>query len=56
MGSKNLKFVNQNKYLGAVLDTELSDDKDIQTQLRQKYCAANKLRSSSTDVKMHLKM
>jgi len=29
------------KYLGIVLDTELSDDKDIQRQLRYQYCAAN---------------
>ena len=34
MGGKNVKSVNQYKYLGAVLDTELSDDKDIQRQLR----------------------
>jgi len=33
---KNLKSVNQYKYLGAVLDIELSDDKDIQRQLRSK--------------------
>jgi len=35
MGGKNLKSVNHYKYLGAVavLDTELSDDKDIQKQL-----------------------
>ena len=56
MGSKNLKYVNQYKYLGAVLDTELPDDKDIQRQLRHKYCAANKLRASSRDVQMQLKM
>jgi len=31
---------------GIVLDTELSDDKDIQRQLRYQYCAANKLRAS----------
>jgi len=37
MGGKNLKSVNQYKYLGAVLDTELPDDKDIQRQLRYKY-------------------
>jgi len=43
MGGKNLTSVNHYKYLGAVLDTELSDDKDIQ---RQKYCVANKLRAS----------
>ena len=34
MGGKNLKSVDQYKYLGAVLDTELSDDKDIQRQLQ----------------------
>ena len=34
MGGKNLKSVNHYKYLGAVLNTELSDDKDIQSQLR----------------------
>ena len=50
MGGKNLKSVQQNKYLGAVLDTELSDDKNIQTQLRYQYCAANKLRASFHDV------
>jgi len=54
MDSKNLKSVNQYKYLGAVPDTELSYDKDIQRQLRQKYCAANKLRVSSLDVQMQL--
>ena len=34
MGGKNLKSVNHYKYLGAVLVTELPDDKDIQGQLR----------------------
>jgi len=34
MGGKNLKSVNHYKYLGAVLSTELPDDKDIQRQLR----------------------
>jgi len=34
MGCKNLKSVKHYKYLGAVLDTELPDNKDIQTQLR----------------------
>jgi len=33
-GCKNIKSVYQYKYLGAVLDTELPDDKDIQRQLR----------------------
>jgi len=45
MGGKNLKYVNHYKYLGAVGNTELSDDKDNQRQLRQKYCAANELLS-----------
>ena len=43
---KYVKTVDQYKYLGIVLDTELSDDKDIQRQLRYQYCAANKLRAS----------
>jgi len=34
MGGENLVFVNHYKYLGAILDTVLSDDKDIQRQLR----------------------
>ena len=51
-----VKSVNQYKYLGIVLDTELSDDKDIQRQLQYQYCAANKLRASFTDVQMQLKM
>jgi len=34
MGGQNVKSVNQYRYLGIVLDTELSDDKDIQRQLR----------------------
>ena len=40
---QNLKcFFNCYKYLGVILDTELSDDKDIQRQLRYQYCATNK--------------
>jgi len=46
LGGQNVKSVNQYNYLGIVLDTELSDDKDIQRQLRYQYCAANKLRDS----------
>jgi len=46
LGGQNVKSVDQYKYLGIVLDTELSDDKDIQRQLRYQYCAANKLRAS----------
>jgi len=34
MGGNNLKYVNHYKYLGAVEDSEGSDDKDIQRQLR----------------------
>ena len=44
--AQNVKSVNQYKYLRIALDTELSDDKDIQRQLRHQYCAANKLRAS----------
>ena len=46
LGGQYAKSVDQYKYLGIVLDTELSDDKDIQRQLRYQYCAANKLRAS----------
>ena len=46
MGGKNLKSVNHYKSLGAVLNTEFSDDKGIQRQLRYQYCAANKLPAS----------
>ena len=45
MCGKNLKSVNHYKHLGVVLNTELSNGKDIQRQLRLKYCAANKLRA-----------
>jgi len=45
LGGQYVKSVDQYKYLGIVLDldTELSDDKDIQRQLRYQYCAASKL-------------
>jgi len=46
LGGQYVKSVDQYKYLGIVLDTELSDDKDIQRQLRYQYCSANKLRAS----------
>ena len=46
LGGQYVNTVDQYKYLGIVLDTELSDDKDIQRQLRYQYCAANKLRAS----------
>jgi len=46
LGGQYVKSIDQYKYLGIVLDTELSDDKDIQRQLRYQYCAANKLRAS----------
>ena len=45
-GGQYVNSVDQYKYLGIVLDTELSDDKDIQRQLRYQYCGANKLRAS----------
>jgi len=34
VGGKKLKSVNHYKYLGAVLNTEFSDEVDIQRQLR----------------------
>ena len=46
LGGQYVKSVDQYKYLRIVLDTELSDDKGIQRQLRYQYCAANKLRAS----------
>ena len=46
LGGQYVKSVDQYKYLGILLDTELPDDKDIQRQLRYQYCAANKLRAS----------
>ena len=46
LGGQYIKSVDRYRYLWIVLDTELSDDKDIQRQLRYQYCAANKLRAS----------
>jgi len=46
LGGQNVKSVNQYRYLGIVLDTELSEDRDILRQLRYQYCAANKLGTS----------
>jgi len=46
LGGQYIKSVDQHKYLGIALDTELSDDKDIQRQLQYQYCAANTLRAS----------
>ena len=46
LGGQYVKSVDQYKYLGILLHTELSDDKDIPRQLRYQYCAANKLRAS----------
>jgi len=46
LGCQYVKSVDQYKYLGIVLDTEPSDDKDIQRKLRYQYCALNKLRAS----------
>jgi len=34
LDGQNVRSVNHYKYLGIVLDTELSGDKDIQRQLR----------------------
>ena len=46
LGGQYVNSVDQYKYLVILLDTELSDDKDIQRQLRYQYCATNKLRAS----------
>ena len=46
LGGQYVKSVDQYKCLGILLDTELSDHKDIQRQLRHQYCAANKLRAA----------
>ena len=46
LGGQYAKSVDQYNYQGIVLDTELSNDKDIQRQLRYQYCTANKLRGS----------
>jgi len=46
LGGRYVKSVDQCKYLGILLDTGISNDKDIQKQLRYQYCAANKLRAS----------
>jgi len=46
LGGQYVKSVDQYKHLGIVIDTELSDDKDIQRQLLYQYCAANKLPAS----------
>ena len=46
LGGQYVKSVDQYKYLGIVLDTEVSDNKDIQRQLQYQYFAANKLRAS----------
>ena len=46
LGGQYVTSVDQYKYLGILLDTELADDKDIQRQLRYQYRAANKLRGS----------
>jgi len=46
LGVLKVKSVSCYKYLGIVLDIELSDDKDIQRQMRYQYEAVNKLRAS----------
>jgi len=39
MGGKNLKSVNHYKYLGAVLDSELSDDRHSKTTAIKILCS-----------------
>jgi len=46
LGVQRVKYVSRYKYMGIVLDIELSDDKDIQRQLGYQYYAVNKLRAS----------
>jgi len=46
LGVLKVKSVSRYKYLGIVLDIELSDNKDIQRQMQCQYEAVNKLRAS----------
>ena len=48
LGGQNIKYVNHYRYLGVywILSSQMT--KDIQRQLRYQYCAANKLRTSSS--------
>jgi len=46
LGVLKVKFFSCYKYLGIVLDIELSDDKDIQRQMQYQYEAVNRLRAS----------
>jgi len=39
LGGQNVKSVNQYNYLGIVLDTQLSDDKDIETTAISTLCS-----------------
>jgi len=39
LGGQYITSVDQYKYMGILLDTELSDDKDIQRQLRYILCS-----------------
>jgi len=48
LGVLTVNFVSHNKYLGIVLDTEFSDDQDIQRQLRYQYYAV--MRASLSNV------
>jgi len=51
LGGQSVKSDSHYKYLGIVLDTELSHDNNIQRKLRYQYCAANKLQASFSDVR-----
>jgi len=55
LGSQYVKYVDQYKYLGIVLDTELSDDKDLQRQLRYQYVQQTSCEPPFPDVQMQLK-
>jgi len=56
LGVLKVKYVSCYKYLGIVLDIELSDDKDIQRQIRYQYEVVNKLRASFSHVWTQWKM
>ena len=43
LGEKSLDIVNEVKYLGHVIRSDFTDDKDIASQLRGLYCRANML-------------
>jgi len=55
LGGQYVNSVDQYKYLGILLDTELSDDKDIQRQLRYQYLQQTSCEPLFPIVEMQLK-